>query len=61
MGPLTAQPEIQTNDLLLLGAQLPRQSGNAREIHSVGLLGHPEQDLPESQLRAVEKLGSLVN
>ena len=42
MGPLTAQPEIQTNDLLLLRAELPQPSGYALQIHLVGLFWHPD-------------------
>jgi len=39
---LTAQPEKQTNDLLLLRAELPQPSGDALEIHAVGLVWHPD-------------------
>ena len=53
---LTAQPEKQTNDLLLLRAELPQPSGDALEIHAVGLVWHLLGSLPQPGVLAPRNL-----
>ena len=46
MGPLAAQPEVQTKHFFLPRAELPQQSGYEPEIHSVRFLVNLIRSLP---------------